>query len=487
MKMTTPSIHTLLATAAALALATPLAQAANDVLPEPGPTRALEVPAFQEAVLPNGVRVVVAPRSGLPLVTVGLQLRTGSAMDPAGKAGLADIAAQLRTKGATVDGKPLSATQLAARAEALGGALESASGWRGNVVSMSVTTPHLTEAARLVAAAVRAPLLQPAELERLRAQTADALTAAQADPMQLAGWVARRAAWGDSVYGGTLTPQSLARITAADIQALQRAQNRPDIATFVVTGDVTLDAATRLAQTLLGDWKAPRAAAPLPRNEPAAPRVPATTVVNFPGAGQSGVVVLAPSVGQDAPERHVARVAAAVLGGGYSARLNSEVRIKRGLSYGANASLAAQPVGGFVIAGTQTKNPTAAEAAQVMQGEILRMGQDAPAEAELAARKASLIGGIASAIETNAGLAGIALGSLAEGRALDDTAQSVPKLQAVTAEQVKAYAAANWRPDGLRTVIVGDVKEAGASLKALDAKALHLSASQLKLDKAALK
>lgn len=473
-----------LLSAALLALS---AHAAEDVLPEPGPARPLVVPAFQEATLPNGVRVVVAPRTGLPLVTVALQLRAGAAMDPPGKAGLAELTAQLRTKGATVDGKPLPATDLAARAEALGGALESTSGWRGNVVAMTVTTPQLAEAAKLVAATVRAPLLQAAELDRLRTQTADALVAAQADPMQLAGWVARRAAWGASVYGGTLTPHSLGRIRLADIQAAQSAQNRPDLATLVVTGDVTLEAATHLAQTLLGDWKAPRMAPPRSRNEAAAPRTPATTVIDFPGAGQSGVIVMAPSVGSAAPERHVARVATAVLGGGYSARLNSEVRIKRGLSYGATASLATQPVGGFVIAATQTKNPTAAEAAQVMQGELLRLGQDAPGEAELAARKAALIGGIASGIETNAGLATLALANVAEGRPLDDTAQSVPLLQAVTAEQVQAYAKAHWTATSLRTVVVGDVKEAGKSLPALDAKALRLKASQVKLDQATLR
>lgn len=471
---------------AALAALAP-AHAQDSGLPEPGPAQPLVVPAFQEATLPNGVRVVVAPRTGLPLVTVALQLRAGAAMDPPGKAGRAELTAQLRTKGATVDGKALSATELAARAEALGSALESTSGWRGNVVAMTVTTPQLAEAAKLVAATVRTPLLQAAELERLRTQTADALTAAQADPMQLAGWVARRAAWGASVYGGTLTPNSLGRIRLADIQAAQRAQSRPDLATLVITGDVTLEAATELARTLLGDWKAPRMAPPRLRNEPAAPRAPATTVLDFPGAGQSGVIVMAPSVGSSAPQRHVARVATAVLGGGYSARLNSEVRIKRGLSYGATAMLAAQPVGGFVIAATQTKNPTAAEAAQVMQGEILRLGRDAPGEAELAARKATLIGGIASGIETNAGLATLALANLAEGRPLDDTARSVPLLQAVTAEQVQDYAKAHWTAANLRTVVVGDVKEAGPSLLALDPKALRLKAAQVKLDQATLK
>lgn len=457
-----------------------------DEPPLPGTPRPLSVPQFDEQRLPNGVRVVLAPRSGLPLATVALHLRLGAAADPDGKAGLANLTTSLRTKGAVHQGKRLDATQLARQAEALGGTLEAGASWSGSTLSMTVATSKLAQATALVADTVLHPTLDATELQRLREQTADSLKFSLTDPMALAGLAARRAAWGQSVYGGALTAASLGRITRDDVLAFHRRQLRPELATLVISGDVSREQALALAQRTLGAWKGNRMALPEPRDEPASSRTPATVLIDLPGAGQSGVIVMAPSVAADSPERRVAQVAAAVLGGGYSARLNTEVRIKRGLSYGAFAGNELQPVGGFMTASTQTNNPTAAQAVQVTQGEIIRLGQEAPTADELAARQATLVGNFGRQIETTAGLASAAINQIALGRPLDEVQQFAPQVLAVTPEQVRAFAARHWTTARLRTVVVGDLGKAGDSLKALDDKALVLRAAQLDLESAGL-
>src|SRR4029453_9676811 len=104
------------------------------------------------------------------------------------------------------------------------------------------------------------------------------------------------------------------------------------------------------------------------------------------------------------PDRRAAQVAATVLGGGYSARLNQEVRIKRGLSYGAFAEAESHEAGGMLIAQTQTNHPTAAQVLQLLRPEVARMGTDAPSREELAARQAVMIGGFSRRLETTGGL-----------------------------------------------------------------------------------
>lgn len=457
-----------------------------DEPPVPGTPRLLSVPQFVEQRLPNGVRVVLAPRSGLPLATVALHLNLGAAADPEGKAGLANLTTSLRTKGAQHRGKRLDATQLARQAEALGGTLDTGASWSGSTLSMTVATSKLAEATALVVDTVLHPTLDATELQRLREQTADGLKFSLTDPMALAGLASRRVAWGASVYGGSLTPASLARITRDDVLAFHRRQLRPELATLVVSGDVSPAQALALAQRSLGAWKGPRMALPEPRREPASPRTPALVLVDLPGAGQSGVIVMAPSVASDSAERRVAQVAVAVLGGGYSARLNTEVRIKRGLSYGASAGNELQPVGGVVMASTQTNHPNAAQVVQVVQGEIARLGQEAPAADELAARQATLVGNFGRQIETTAGLAGVAINQIALGRPLDEVQQFAPQVLAVTPAQVQAFATRHWPSGSLRTVVVGDLAKAGDALKELDPKALVLPADQLNLESASL-
>lgn len=453
-----------------------------DEPPVPGTPRPLEVPSFAEATLPNGVRVVVAERHALPLVSVALYLHLGSAADPEGRAGLAGLTNDLRTQGATVGGKRLSASQLAQQAEALGSSLSSSTDWRGSALTMTVATPKLAEAARLIVDSTLFPTLAASELDRLKQQAADGLKLSLSDPMALAGLTARRAWWGASVFGGSMTPASLARISRKDVQDFARLQLRPELATLVVTGDVTLEQAKALATQLLGSWKGNRMALPKPRAEAAEAQTPSTVLVNLPGAGQSGVVVMAPTVPYDSPERMVARVAGAVLGGGYSARLNQEVRIKRGLSYGAGAGLDFQPVGGVLSARTQTNNATAGQVVQLMRDEIVRMGQELPADDELEARKAALVGSYGRQVETTAGLAGLALDLLGRERPLSEAQHYVPEIQGVTALQVRDYAAKQWSPMALRTVVVGDMSKAAEGLKPVADKPLTLDAKDLDLE-----
>jgi zinc protease len=458
-----------------------------DEPPVPGTPRPLVLPAFEEASLANGVRLIVAPRPGQPLVTAALHLRPGGVAEPAGRTGLSALTAELRSKGARRGGREVGATELAQQAEALGGLLASGSGWGGHTHSITVVRPNLDAAVALLADVVRQPLLQPAEFERLRAQTADALKLPLADPMQLASLAASRGAWGDSVYGGRTTPASLARISIDEVRDFHQRQSRPDMATLVLAGGITLAEGRALAERLLGDWRAPDRPALAASAAAPSPRTPATVLVNLPGAGQSGVVVTAPEVALDSPERRAAQLATAVLGGGYSTRLNAELRIRRGLTYGASAANELQPSGGVMRAAAQTKHASAAEVAQVSRDEILRLGREAPAEAELAARKAALVGGFGRSFDTTAGLAGVVLGQVERGRPLAELARTAPEIEAVTAEQVREHAARHWTPESLRTVIVGDLAAGGDALKALDPKALRLQAAELDLESPTLR
>lgn len=460
------------------ALATP----GVDEPPLPGATRALELPAIHEERLPNGLRLVVVQRPSLPLVSVALHLQPGSSAEPAGRAGLSDLTAQLRLKGARVGGRPLGAIDLAQRAEALGSALNAGAGRGGHTTAMTVVTPHLAEALTLVAAVVREPVLAADELERLKAQSLDSLKIPLADPMQLAHLAAGQGAWGASVFGSQTTPSSIGRVTLEDIRELQRRLAQPQQATLVLVGDVDVAQARTLAQQALGDWRSSDAAPPQARREPPAPQTPRTVLVNLPGAGQSGVVVTGPGVATDSPDRRAAQVATAVLGGGYSARLGSELRIKRGLTYGATAVHDSQASGGVLRAAAQTKPSTAAELAQVTIAEMQRLGREAPGAQELAARKAALIGGFGRQLDSTAGIASILIGEIERGRPLAQLRQVVPDIEAVTAEQVRDFAAQHWRADQLRTVIVGDVAASGPTLKALDPQALLIEASALDLE-----
>lgn len=448
--------------------------------PAPGPAPTLAVPRPSSESLGNGLQVVSVRRAGLPLVTAQLLVRSGGERDPQTLAGLADLTAHLLSKGAA--GKP--APQIAAEAEALGGSLDADAGWDQSAVGITVTTPKLPQALALLADVVRRPDFSADELKRAQTQAIDDLRLQLSEPTALAQLAANRAVFGAGAYGHSRagTPVSLAKIGRSDAQTLHAALYRPDNAILILTGDITSAQALQLAQTSFGDWRAPAtplAAAPTGH---ATSALPALLTIDQHGAGQAGVVAAHLAPPRNDVDYYTGTVANAVLGGSYSARLNEEIRIKRGLSYGARSDLDPRRDAGVWDASAQTKNPSAPQVVDLMLGEFTRLGSTPIAADELTARKATLIGSYGRSLETTAGLAA-QVGDLAVyGIDLAEIGRYIQRVQAVTPVQIQAYAKAHLDADDARVVVVGDAAQFGAALAKLHPQLQTLQADALNLD-----
>ncbi len=451
-----------------------------DAPPLAQPAQAIAVPAPVEQRLDNGLTLVVTERHDLPLVSALLMLRVGPEVDPPARAGIAELTSTLLTKGARRGRSIVPATVIAQQAEALGSTIDASSGWRATTLAMTVATPMLPDALALLTDLWRAPTLAADELDRARKQALDDLRVTMGDPAEVAGLAIHRAWWGASPYGASATAATLARIGRDDVQRFHAQWFRPEQTVLVLAGDTTPEAALALARPMLADWRGGSAAAPFePPALPPSPAVPALVRIDMPGSGQTGVIVAAPFVALGSPERRIGQVANAVLGGGYSARLNRVVRIERGLSYDAASHAESQPGGGVVLAQTQTRHSAAAEVLALMREEIVRVADAPPSADELGARQASLTGSFARHLTTTSGLAGMIAGQYAQGRPVAELAHYVDEVMAVTAEQVRDFAHRHWTTGALRAVVVGDLKAAGSALAEDGALTLSLATLDL--------
>ena len=454
--------------------------------PAPGSARSVAIPAPVEKTLANGLRVIVVQRGGTPLVTSSLTILSGGEVDPAALPGLADFTANLLTQGT----KTRSAPQIARVAEALGGSLSASAGWDMTTIGITVTTPKAAAALALLADVVRNPVFAKAEVERQRAQALDNLSVSLSQPRQLASLVAARVAFGAAPYGHARlgTPASLARIRPADLMKLHATYYRPDNAVLIFAGDLDSSAAFALAEKSFGSWRKP--ATKLAKSEVSTPNKPPSgrvVVVDLPDAGQAAVAAVRRTTARSAGDYYPGVITNAVLGGGYSARLNSEIRIKRGLSYGAGSRYSALRDGGSLLAIAQTKNASATEVVELMRAEIKRLGAEPVSATELAARKASLIGGYSRELETTAGLAGHITELVALGVDLDEINRTIASAEAVTAEQVRTYATTHLGLDGVDIVVVGDARQFADALRKNYPDLELIPSSALDLDGASLK
>ncbi|MGB3746994.1 MAG: pitrilysin family protein [Rhodanobacter sp.] len=475
-----------LAVFTAVALSTGIATAADfpTTPPAPGPAPQLNVPTPTTQTLPNGLEVISVRRANLPLVTAQLWVRRGGEMDPPQLAGLADLTANLLSKGAA--GR--SAPQIAAAAEALGGSLDASAGWDESAVGITVTTPKLPAALGLLAEVVRQPDFAETELERARSQAIDDLRLQLSRPTALASLAVRRAVFGEGAYGHSRhgTPDSLKRITRADVQRLHAALYRPDNAILILAGDITPAQAQQLARASFGDWQKP--ATPLPPRPAGrgAGQLPSMLLIDQHGAGQAGVVAAHAAPPRNDGDYYVGTVANAVLGGSYSARLNEEIRIKRGLSYGAGSDLQGLGDAGIWLASAQTKNPSAPQVVELMLGEFGRLGDTRVPAEELAARKATLIGSYGRSLETTAGLAGQVADLAIYGVKLDEIGRYVEQVQAVTPKQIEKYADKHLAGDGGTVVVVGDAAQFAPAIRKAHPQAVLLESTALDLDSPSL-
>jgi zinc protease len=422
--------------------------------PAPAEPREARLPKPVEKTLPNGLRVIVVPRHETPLVAARLMVKAGGAADSDALPGLARMTAAVLTKGTS----SRSAEEIAAGVEALGATLEAGAGWDSSTVDVSVMASNLGPAMDFVADVVRNATFAKSELDRERQLALDELQVVLGQPRSLGSLVMARLTFGDAPYGHNLagTPESLAAITNDALKKFHGTHYRPERAVLVFAGDVKPDTAFAMADRLFGAWKRgprQRPEAVVTASKSPAPRI---VVIDLPDAGQASVLVGRQGIRRTDSSYMQAMVANSVLGGGYSARLNQEIRIRRGLSYGAGSSYEPRFGIGPFVARTDTKNESAAEVAELIAGEIRRLSKETVEANELAARKAVLIGEFGQSLETTAGIVNRVSALALYGLPLAEINRYVSGVQSVTADQVKDFAAASLDADRMNIVIVGD-------------------------------
>ncbi|MFZ5668394.1 MAG: M16 family metallopeptidase [Pseudomonadota bacterium] len=437
------------------------------------------LPTPSETVLANGLRVIVARSSELPLVTVELSVKAGAAVDPAGRAGASAMMAELLTEGT----RTRSSTEIAAQTEALGADLSAGSGWEASSVTLNVMPQNLKPAMAIMADVALEPAFAQEELDRVRDQALDGFQVAMKRPGTVAGYLTSPIIYAGSAFGHVAggTPASLPRLTRDDLLAIHADWWRPDNAVLVIVGNLTPDEGFALAEAAFGAWRAPGTPlAALPGADAMA--APRNVIVDMPGGGQAAVIVARRGIARGDPRYYAGVVANTVLGGGYSARLNQEIRVKRGLAYGAGSSLSARRVIGGFTASTQTKNESAAEVVGLIRGEMARMATVPATPAELAARKSVLIGDFGRDLGATDGLAGILGGLAVYDIDLGELNVFTAKVEAVTAEAVRSFAADIFDPAKASTIVVGDASLFGEAIKTAVPNATVIPLDQLDLD-----
>lgn len=425
-------------------------------IPEPGPVKNASIPRVQERVLKNGLRIAVVERRGIPAISVTLLVAAGSDRESPQKAGLSRLTAAMLTKGTTTR----TANQIAEETEFNSSSVYGFSRWHSVAVGMGTLTPGFDRGMEIFADVVRNPSFPESELDLLKRQSLASIRSQLNDPNSLALMVGSVYSFNEHPSGGTTT--SINSITRADVEAFYKKHYVPTGSVLVFVGDIDVNTAMRSAEKHFDNWR--QAIQPSGRGKAqtrsekfnSSSILRRILVIDLPESGQSSVNYFRPTAagGRETSDFYTASVLNSLLGGGYSSRLNQEIRIKRGLSYGARSFFGWRKGPPVFTISTQTKDESAAEVAELIVAELKRLAAASANDSELLPRKAVLTGTFARNLETNNGIAS-AVGDLFSLRVRPGELNLyTQKVNGVTPKMVQGYSQKFLH--GGDIVIVGD-------------------------------
>jgi len=419
--------------------------------PAPGPVKPAAIPAFQEATLPNGLRIMLVESKRQPVVSLALMLPAGDSYDATGKEGLATIAASVMTKGAGAR----SADQVSSDIEGVGGSISASSGEDFLTVRANVLAENAPLAFELVADAVTRPSFEQKEVELARTQLQSALQLEQSQPGSLAARFFAAQLFGAHPYGKRPTATSVGALAVNDLRTFQKSLLVPKGALLVVAGDISIARARELAQQTFGSWSG-AAIAPAKRSAPPTRARTEIILVHRPGSVQSNIIVGNLTYAPSDPNYYALTVGSRILGGGADGRLFKSLREQKSWTYGAYSQLTRNRDIGTFEATAEVRNAVTDSALTELLAIERSLGTTPAPLVELDAAKGGLVGSLPLQLETAQGIAEQVGRFTMLGLPTDFIRTLRPRLAAVTAAQVRAAANKFMRPDKSLIVVVGD-------------------------------
>jgi len=425
-------------------------------MPAPGAPRTFEFPKAATKTLPNGLRVFVVTDHREPAVAVRLViLSAGSIQDPAGMPGVAGMTAGLLTQGTA----KRSAKDIADAIDFVGGTLEAKAGRDATTVTLDVVKKDLGVGMDLLSDVVLHPSFRAEELDRQRQQLLSDLEVQYSDPNYLATLAFARTLYGDSPYGmpEAGTPATVKKLQREDFVKFHDANYAPNQAVLGFAGDITPEDAFAIAEKYFGDWPKLDVAPAAAPQAPAAATATHVWLIDKPDAVQTQIRIGRIAIRRADPDFLPLDVTNHIFGGSYNSRLNTEVRIKKGLTYGASSAFTPHRYTGSLAVETYTRTEATAAATKLVMDLLTGMSQGKISQKELDFARDYLAGVYPIESETAEQVADRVL-TVAAFDLPEDYNQTYPvKVRATSLEQVQATARKYFTTGNLDIVLVGNV------------------------------
>jgi zinc protease len=402
-------------------------------------------------VSPGGIEAWLVEDKSVPVVSLEAAFTGGAATDPAAKPGLANLTASLLDEGAG----PYDSQAYQTRIEDIASSIRFTASHDDLTASVKTLSEHAEAAFELLRLALAEPRFDPDPVARVRSSIVVSLARKGENPNAIASRLWWKNAFAPHPYAQPSdgTPEGVEAVTVDDMRRFMKERIARNVLTIGVVGDIT---AARLAPLLDATFGAlPEKAAPAALAEASADRGGVTLLVKKP-IPQSVVAFGQPGLKRDDPDWYAALVMNYILGGGgFTSRLTTEVREKRGLAYGVYSYLAPLDHAGVLLGGVATQNSRVAESIDIIRQEWWRMHDSGPTEAELDGAKTYLTGSFPLQLDSTDRIAAVLVDVQQNKLGIDYLDRRNALIDGVTLADVKRVANRLLQPAALTFVVVG--------------------------------
>lgn len=363
---------------------------------------ALKLPPFKKIRLNNGVTLLLMEQHEVPIISVSVIVQSGSAADPAGKEGTASATAALLRKGT----KSRTADQISNELDFVGGQLATDATFDYSNGTAEFVKKDIVRGLDLVTDVLLNPTFPQGEVTKLLKQRVDEIKAAKDQAQSVIGNYFRAYLYGSHPFGRPPSgdEKSLAAVTRDDVLTYYQTYYTPGNTILAVVGDFDIAEMERTLTPRFGGWNA--------REEARSRLIGASAfvgkkllLVDKPDSTQTFFQIGNLGIARTNPDRIFVQVINTLFGGRFTSMLNTELRIKTGLTYGARSSFIQHQTPGPFVISTYTRNETTEKAIDMTLEILKRLHEKGVTEEDLKSAKTYLKGQFPPTIETSDQLA----------------------------------------------------------------------------------
>lgn len=424
--------------------------------PPYGQTPSVKIPEVWQASLKNGLELYGIESSEVPLVQLTLSVKGGLLLDQPDKVGVANMLADMMTKGT----RSKTTAELEDAIAQLGASIRVSAGKE----EIRVTATTLARNYQATIDLMREILLEPrwdsTELELVRQSVISSLKQQEANPNAIASNTFDILMYGeDNILSKNILGELsvIEKLTMADLQAYYESNFAPNLAQLYLVGPIGEAQALESLAEIASDWTKKEVTVPQP-NIPSAPDRSTVYFYDVPDAKQSVLMIGYPALAETDPDYYPAVVMNYILGGGgFASQLTQELRETKGYTYGIRSSFNGSSLTGPFMISSGVRSNVTLEATQAIK-EILENYGPNYSQQDLETTQSALIKSNARAFETSGAKLGLLENIGKYDWPVDYVKQREEIVNGMTVEKIQALASKYVNAGKMYWLVVGDAK-----------------------------